>query len=167
GRVGGLFGVPALFGAEDVRPSIAGKAKSVILLFLHGGAATQDMFDLKPDAPAEIRGEFKPIATSAPGIRICEHLPRMARWMHKAALIRSVNHKAGCHNTLPAFTGFQEPITDISNANPNHPPSMGSVCEYLKQGDERIPAYVCLPNYLGWGDVSRRPGIYAGFLGQR
>ena len=66
-----------------------GKAKSVILLYLLGGAATQDMFDLKPDAPAEVRGEFKPIATSAAGMQVCEHLPRMAKWMHRAAIVRS------------------------------------------------------------------------------
>src|SRR5262249_37932284 len=52
-------------------------------------------------------------------------------------------------------------------ANPNHPPSMGSVCEYLKKPGNPMPAYVCLPNHLGWGEAGRRPGIYAGFLGQR
>ena len=95
-----LLGLPALASAPK------GKAKSVLFLFLHGGAPTQDMFDLKPDAPAEVRGEFKPIATSAPGIRISEHLPKMAKWMHKAAILRSLGHKAGCHNTLPAYTGY-------------------------------------------------------------
>lgn len=149
------------------RAGIPGKAKSVLFLFLHGGAPTQDMFDLKPDAPVEVRGEFKPIATSAPGIHICEHLPRMARWMHKAAIVRSVGHKAGCHNTLPTYTGYSEPITDIGNSNPNHPPSMGSVCEFLRGDQGGLPAYVYLPTYLGYGDAARRPGIYGGFLGQR
>ena len=65
-------------------------AKNVIHLYLHGGAPTQDMFDLKPNAPKEIRGEFNPIATNVPGIQISEHLPRMARWMHKCAIVRSV-----------------------------------------------------------------------------
>jgi hypothetical protein len=138
-----------------------------MFLFLHGGAPTQDMFDMKPDAPLEVRGEFSPIATSASGIRICEHLPRMAKWMHKAAVVRTVGHKAGCHNTLPTYTGFSEPITDINNPNPNHPPSMGSVCEYLFGSPGGLPAYVYLPTYLGYGDAARRPGIYGGFLGQR
>lgn len=144
-----------------------GKAKSVMFLFLHGGAPTQDMFDMKPDAPAEVRGEFRPIATSASGVRICAHLPRMAKWMHRAAIVRTVGHKAGCHNTLPAYTGYAEPITDTGNANPNHPPSMGSVCEYLRGDRGGLPAYVYLPIYLGYGDAMRRPGIYGGFLGQR
>src|SRR5690349_1222989 len=69
----------------------AGKAKSVILLYLMGGPPQQDTFDLKPDAPAEVRGEFKPIRTSADGIRICELLPQTARWMHRSALVRSVH----------------------------------------------------------------------------
>ena len=64
------------------------------------------MFDLKPLAPAEIRGEFRPIATSVPGLQICEHLPRTARLMHKVCLIRSVTHAYNAHNPLPIMTGF-------------------------------------------------------------
>src|SRR5215468_948703 len=72
---GGGFSLPNLLRAEEARHTgqRPGKAKSVMLLYLLGGAATQDMWDLKPTAPAEVRGEFKPIATSAPGIQICEH----------------------------------------------------------------------------------------------
>jgi hypothetical protein len=167
--LGPFFGLPRLARPEQGHACAdrPGKAKSVILIFLHGGAPTQDMFDMKPQAPVEVRGEFRPIASNVPGIQICEHLPRTARWMHRCAIVRSVNHKAGCHNTLPTFTGYEVPISDISNANPNHPPSMGSVCEYLKRGPSDLPAYVCLPNYLAWGEAARRPGIYAGFLGQR
>jgi hypothetical protein len=169
GLLGSLFQLPGLSEASErqARLTRGGRARSVLLLFLHGGAATQDMFDLKPDAPADIRGEFRPIATSAPGVRICEHLPRMARWMHRAALVRSVNHRAGCHNVVPTFTGYLEQVPEQNVANRNHPPSMGSVCEYLKDPRDDMPAYVCLPNHLGWGEAGRRPGIYAGFLGQR
>src|SRR5688572_8192667 len=71
------FALPDLLRAEAGRRP--GKAKSVIVLYLLGGAATQDMVDLKPAAPAEIRGEFKPAATNVPGIQVCEHLPRLAR----------------------------------------------------------------------------------------
>ncbi len=164
GLLGACFGAP---GFASSQPVARGRVKSVISIFLHGGAATQDMWDMKPDAPVEVRGEFKPIATSASGIRICEHLPKLAKWMHKAAIIRTVNHKAGCHNTLPPFTGYEivEPVQNI--ANPNHPPSMGSICEFLYQDKQKMPAYVCLPGHLGWGEAGRRPGIYGGFLGQR
>src|SRR5262245_15585550 len=90
----GGFGLPHYLAANERGAVQPGKAKSVIVLFLLGGAATQDMWDLKPEAPAEVRTQFKPIPTSASGISICEHLPRMAQWMHKAAIIRSLNHKA-------------------------------------------------------------------------
>src|SRR5262249_41113687 len=127
--LGGAFDLPSLLAAEERRPR-PGKAKSVILLYLLGGAATQDMWDLKPDAPDGVRSEFRPIDTRAPGVRICEHLPRMAQWMHRAALVRSLNHKAGCHNCLPSYTGLETPMPD-QHPRDTDPPSMGSVCEYL------------------------------------
>jgi hypothetical protein len=168
--LGGAFNLPSLLRAEESRPAHvpAGKAKSVIVLYLMGGAATQDMFDMKPAAPVNIRSEFSPIATSAPGIQICEHLPRTAGWMHKAAIVRSVNHRAGCHNPLPSYTGYEVPLVDggISTKD-TYPPSMGSVCEYLRNGRGELPHYVYLPNYMGWGQAIRRPGPYAGFLGRR
>lgn len=167
----GGFGLPELLQAEQVQQrdpyQRPGKARNVIVLYLMGGAPSQDMFDLKPDAPSEVRGEFRPIATIVPGIDICEHLPLTARWMHRAALVRSVNHKAGCHNPLPSFSGYEEPLPDITITKDYYPPSMGSVCEYLRQGRGELPDYVFLPNYLGWGQSIRRPGPYAGFLGRR
>src|SRR5262245_21645237 len=80
--LGGFFNLPSLLALEDSGRVQRPKVKSVIFLYLQGGPATQDMFDMKPAAPAEIRGEFKPIASNVPGISVCEHLPRMARWMH-------------------------------------------------------------------------------------
>jgi hypothetical protein len=169
--LGGCFTLPGLLRAEEqARPrrDRPGRAKSVILLYLLGGAATQDMWDLKPNAPDGVRSEFKPIPTTAPGVQVCEHLPRMARWMHKAALIRSLNHKAGCHNCLPCYTGDEVPRPD-QHPRDTDPPSMGSVCEYLnkRRGPADLPAYVYLPCWLGWGQVFRRAGPYAGFLGSR
>ena len=166
--LGGGFTLPNLLAAEARKPATLrpGKAKNVILLYLLGGAATQDMWDLKPDAPTEVRGEFKPIDTSAPGVRICEHLPRTSKWMHKAAVVRSVNHKAGCHNCLPSYTGFEQPMPD-QHPRDSDPPSMGAVCEYLRGEGGDLPDYVYMPCWLGWGQVFRRAGPYAGFLGQR
>jgi hypothetical protein len=168
--LGGLFNLPSLLRAEESRSRPKrppGKAKSVIVLYLLGGAGTQDMFDLKPNAPAEIRGEFKPIASSAPGVQVCEHLPRLAKWMHKAAVVRSVNHKAGCHNPLPSYSGYEATLNDITTTRDTYPPSMGAVCEYLKKDGGEFPAYVYMPCYLGWGTAIRYPGPYAGFLGKR
>jgi hypothetical protein len=124
--LGGLFNLPSLLALEKSRSAHLrpGKARSVILLYLQGGPATQDMFDLKPDAPAGVRSEFRPIATSASGIQVCEHLPRLARWMHKAAVVRTVYHKGGCHNNLPMYTGYDVPPPDIDSARHTDPPSM-------------------------------------------
>jgi Protein of unknown function (DUF1501) len=168
--LGGGFTLPRLLALEERRPAGArpGKAKSVLLLYLHGGAPTQDMFDLKPAAPVEIRGEFRPIATTVPGLQVCEHLPRTARWMHRCAVVRSVHHRAGCHNTLPSFTGSEQAV-DVNDPVPkdSFPPGMGAVCEYLKPPDLHLPHYVALPSYLGWGFALKRPGPWGGFLGRR
>jgi hypothetical protein len=166
--LGSGFSLPNLLAAEAKKPATTrpGKAKNVILLYLLGGAPTQDMFDLKPDAPAEVRGEFKPINTSAPGVQICEHLPRTSQWMHKAAIVRSVNHKAGCHNCLPSYTGYEQLMPD-QHPRDTDPPSMGSVCEFLRGGRGDLPDYVYLPCWLGWGQVFRRAGPYAGMLGRK
>jgi hypothetical protein len=168
--LGGFFNLPNLLALEERRPAGVrpGKAKNVLLLYLHGGAPTQDMFDLKPAAPVEIRGEFKPIATNVAGIQICEHLPRTARWINRCAIVRSVHHRAGCHNTLPSFTGSEQPV-DVNDPIPrdSFPPGMGAVCEYLKPPHIDVPHYVALPRYLGWGFALKRPGPWGGFLGKR
>jgi hypothetical protein len=90
----------------------------------------------------------------------------MAQWMHKAAIVRSVNHKAGCHNCLPSYTGLEVPQPD-QNPRDTNPPSMGSVCEWLKKDHGDFPAYVYMPTWLGWGQAFRRAGPYGGFLGKR
>jgi hypothetical protein len=171
--LGGFFNLPSLLALEEAGGprKRRGKARSVLLLYLQGGPATQDMFDLKPAAPERIRGEFKPIATSAPGITVCEHLPRLARWMHRCVVVRSVYHKGGCHNNLPMYTGYDVPPPDDSPRDTD-PPSMGSVCLYHQQevlGEKpgELPNYVYLPCPLGWGEARRKPGPGAGFLGQR
>jgi hypothetical protein len=166
--LGGFFNLPSLLALEQRRQRSRrpGKARSVILLYLLGGAATQDMFDLKPNAPTGVKSEFKPIATNVTGIQVCECLPRMAKWMHKAAIVRTVNHKAGCHNCLPCYTGY-EVLPPDQHPRDTDPPSMGSVCEFLKKDHGDFPAYVYMPCWLGWGQAFRRAGPYAGFLGKR
>src|SRR4051812_27807252 len=177
-RVGGLslFGsmtTPRLLRAVGPGDGVpAGKARSVILFNLLGGPSHQDMFDLKPLAPAEIRGEFRPIATSVPGLQICEHLPRTARLMHKVCLIRSVTHAYNAHNPLPIMTGFTGGDPGQLRPEPTDPPDAGAICQYLGMGPEEMPGSVCLPCYPGWGERSmypgiRRPGPYGGFLGSR
>src|SRR5262245_59644116 len=95
----GLLGISlsSLFQQQAVSAPAAKKAKSVILVFLTGAPSHLDMFDLKPDAPAEVRGEFKPIATKVLGLHICEHLPRLAARAEKYALVRSLSHRENNH----------------------------------------------------------------------
>ncbi|HEV3023909.1 MAG TPA: DUF1501 domain-containing protein, partial [Pirellulales bacterium] len=166
--LGGAFSHEGLLAAQAAGQAQSSKAKSVVLLYLLGGAATQDMYDLKPDAPSGIKTEFSPISTSVPGIQVCEHLPRTAQWMHRTALIRSLNHRAGCHNCLPSYTGF-EGLPPDQHPRDTDPPSVGSVCEYLngRSGPDELPDYVYMPNWLGWGQTFRRAGPYGGFLGKR
>ncbi|HZN35332.1 MAG TPA: DUF1501 domain-containing protein [Pirellulaceae bacterium] len=167
--LGGLFNVPSLLALEEspgkyLRPA---KAKSVVLLYLQGGAPTQDMFDMKPHAAGGVGGEFKPIATSNPGIEVCEHLPLTSRWMHTAAVVRSVYHNGGCHKNLPMYTGYDVNLPD-EEFRDSDPPSMGSVCAYLERDvPKELPTYAYLPCPLGWGEVRKKAGPHGGFLGRR
>ncbi len=162
----GGFGLPQMLQAEETGLSKDAKAKNVIFIFLLGGAATQDMYDLKPNAPSEVRGEFKPIPTTVPGIEVCEHLPKFAQMAHQFAFIRSVNHKAGCHNCLPCYTGF-DVIPPDQHPRPTDAPSIGSVLQYMSGERTETPQYVYIPNWLGWGQSFRRAGPYGGFLGKQ
>ena len=169
-QVGGLslFGsmsVPRLLRAADASEG-NGTAKSVLLFNLLGGPSHMDMFDMKPDAPAKVRGEFRPISTSLPGVQICEHMPGIARWMHKATLIRTVTHKYNSHDPTAILTGWDSGNSQLP-AQPTDPPDIGAICEYLGRGSRDLPASVCLPNYPGAGQSYRRGGPYGGFLGSQ
>src|SRR4051812_49155795 len=116
--MGGLS-LPQLFEIE----AAAGKKsdKSIIMVFLSGGPPHQDMVDLKMEAPAEIRGEFKPIHTNVPGIDICEHLPLLAQRMDRLAVIRSLVGSEGRHAAFQCMTGHS-----VQNQPPGGWPSLGS-----------------------------------------
>src|SRR5438034_1126963 len=101
--LGGLT-LPQLHQAET-EAGIRKSHKSVIMIYLPGGPPHQDMFDLKPDAPSEVRGEFKPIKTNVPGIEICEHMPRLAGMMDRLVPIRTVVGATGDHYSFQCMTG--------------------------------------------------------------
>lgn len=171
-RVGGLslfagMSLPRLLEASTATSTRRGRARSVILFNLLGGPSHIDMFDMKPGAPAEIRGEFEPIRTSLPGLDICEHLPRMARWMHKSTLIRTVTHNYNAHNPLAMMTGFAGGAITQTFAARSDPPDIGAVCQYLGMGPADLPGAVCMPCYPGSGEGIRRPGPYGGWLGSQ
>ncbi len=167
--LGGLFHTPGLLALEGSasRYLYPARAKSVVLLYLQGGPPTQDMFDLKPEAPNGVGGEFKPIASSAPGVTVSELLPLTARWMHKSAVVRSVYHNGGCHKNLPMYTGHDINLPD-EEFRDTDPPSMGSVCAYLERDRPKpLPTYAYLPCSLGWGEGRKKAGPHGGFLGRR
>lgn len=121
---------------------------SLIFLFLHGGLSTIDTFDLKPDAPAEFRGEFQPIATNVAGIRIGEHLPKLARNMDKLALIRSFRHHNSDHGRADHYmlTGYFPQAGFNPGLNPNNQkPAHGAIIARKLGPRGSVPPYVCLP----------------------
>src|SRR5947207_11415589 len=122
--LGGLA-LPQLLQAEAAS-GIRRSHKAVIMLFLPGGPSHQDMFDLKTDAPSEVRGEFRPIATNVPGIQICEHLPRIARITDKLAIIRSVADAVDDHSDFMCMTGRRK-----QNQPPGGWPTLGAVASKL------------------------------------
>lgn len=150
----GLFGlglnVPTMLRAQE-RARAAGQPTrevSLIYLFLKGGLSTIDTFDLKPDAPAEFRGEFNPIATSVPGIQVCEHLPRVAQQMNRFSLIRSFRHHNSDHGPADHYmlTGYFPQAGFNPNLSPNNQrPSFGSVIARKLGPRGGVPAYLCLP----------------------
>ena len=91
-NLAGLLRAETAAAASPVRPHSAARVKSCILLFYYGGPSHLDTWDMKPDSPREIRGEFRTTATAVPGLRICEHLPRCARVIDKLAVVRSLHH---------------------------------------------------------------------------
>jgi hypothetical protein len=143
------------------------KAKSIILLDLFGGPSHIDTFDMKPDAPEGIRGEFGSIATVLPGVRVCEHLPMLARRLNKMAIVRSVTHRYNSHNPYGVMTGFDggQDQTDYF-ARPTNHPSVPTVCQYFGVGrGKELPGYVMLPAFPGYTQGLRRAGPYGGYLG--
>ena len=150
----GVFGMgltlPELL-ARRARAAEAGKPTkdvSLIFLFLHGGISTIDTWDMKPDAPAEFRGDFKPIDSNVPGVRIGEHLPRVSKQMDKIALIRSFRHHNSDHGPADHYmlTGYFPTAGFNPTLNPNNQrPAHGAVIARTLGPRGSVPPYVCLP----------------------
>ncbi len=170
--VGGLslfgLGLPQLLRAREAGGVRDGSAKSVILLNLFGGPPHMDMFDLKPHAPANVRGEFRPIDTVLPGVQICELLPQTAQVMDRMTLIRTYSHRYNSHNPYNVLTGF-DGGSDRENyfAKRTDHPGMGAICQYLDIGARDVPRYVMMPAFPGYSQSLRRAGPYGGYLGSQ
>jgi hypothetical protein len=159
--------------ASGSRPNTGrfGKAKACILIFNYGGPSHLDIWDLKPDAPKEIRGDFKPIGTRVPGIAVTEHLPRLAGMADRYAVIRSVTHRDNDHaiGAYLALTGYSHPKHDILGIEPpasaQDMPSLGSVVGKLRPADKPVFPYVTLGDLRHFGNNDSM-GQNAGCLGK-
>jgi len=143
--------------AASPRPA---QATSCIFLFLEGGPSTIDMWDMKPDAPREIRGPYRQIATSVPGTFVCEHLPECARVADKFTILRSHSHTDNGHTTGYHYcmTGYRSTFPDGNNPVPNNAvfPSIGSIVSRELGPKGSVPPYMNLPDYMAAGG----PGFY-------
>jgi len=152
------------------KSSSFGKAKNCIVLYLSGGPPQHDMWDPKPDAPSEIRGEFNTIATSLPGTRFGEYLPLTAPLMHKMAMVRSMNHLHNDHGrgSYWMFTGYPYPgsVPDVNTMTRQDMPHLGSCLAKIAPGDGPMFPFVTVPHRM---DVAggRRAGQFAGMLGPK
>jgi hypothetical protein len=176
-RVGaaGVVGTSLPFSPRPVAAASrgTGQAKSVLLVLLSGGPSQLDTLDLKPNAPAEIRGEFSPIATAVPGISVCEHLPKLAEQMERWSIIRSLSHLEHNHllATHVALTGRPTPLprgaSDLDRVESRFDfPNFASALDWIRPRHDGIPTGVSLPNYFIEGPLTW-PGQYAGFLGPK
>jgi hypothetical protein len=181
GMLGAAMGRPGLgstaVGASSSSLPGFGRAKSCIMLFLYGSPSQIETFDPKPDAPVQIRGEFGQIASSVPGLDVCERLPMLAQVMDKVSVIRSVSHPFPVHGVAYATTG--NPVIplamELNPRDPGHWPYIGSVVDYVdgqrlgaSSPPPAVPRNLALPFAFSSqriGEVARA-GPYGGFLGQ-
>src|SRR5262245_48799055 len=161
------LGMPQYFGLRAAQPTRGARAQSVVLIYAMGGISHHDSFDPKPEAPPEVRGDFKTIPTRLPGIRFSEHLPRLARQADQFALLRSVEHGERCHGVSAYYMlrGYTQP--DPSLDRPENQkranPTIGSHVARLLGSPNGMPPYICVPglSYLARIDYSA-----AGWMGR-
>jgi hypothetical protein len=166
----GLLGLGSChLSALRASSSAPAKAKTCIYIFLSGGLAQHDSLDLKPNAPAEIRGEFKPIATNTPGIQICEHLPLLAQRSHLWSLVRSLTHPSNDHSAghMIMLSGQSQlpPGFNPSAPRPMDWPSIAAVVGAVTKPRNNLPPAVVLPEKLVHFSGRIIPGQFAGLMG--
>ena len=170
----GLAGVslPSLLRANAAQAvaGVAPRADACIIIFLDGGPSHLDMWDMKPDAPDGIRGEFQPIGTSLPGVQFSEHLPRLAQQMHRCTLIRSMHHSVNNAHAAAVYTVLTgHDRGEIGGGTqPTDNPSPGSVLAMLRPPEQQIVPHVTLPYITKEGAGGPpQPGFFGGLLGLR
>lgn len=169
GLAGG-FGLDRLAALEEAGTA-PGKAKSVIYIFLSGGLSQLESFDMKPDAPSEIRGEFRPIPTKTPGLHICEHLPELAKRSEKWALCRSLTHKSNEHANghYIMMTGRSETPPGFDRTKPTEHdwPSIAALAGERIPSTGALPSALVLPEKMIHRSGNVIPGQMGGMLGRK
>jgi hypothetical protein len=163
------LGTGGLLSGRARAESAAPPAKAMILVFLTGGLGHLDSFDMKPDAPEGIRGEFRPIDTAVPGVQFCEHLPGLAARADKLAVVRSLSHEHTNHlnATHQVLTGRPQPGAFFDKiASRDDYPCYAAALDYIRPSGDGVPTGVMLPTFLMEGPLVW-PGQHAGFLGPR
>ncbi len=156
--------------AERTPSAIRPRARACILLFQVGGPYQGDTFDPKPDAPEEVRGIFRTIATGVPGLRMTDALPRTARHADKLAILRGVHHTIRCHNPAIYCSLVGREATDPmavsnrTNAQRTDHPHYASVLARLRPGSRAMPGHVIIPS-VTFNGPARSPGLLGGYLG--
>jgi hypothetical protein len=176
----GTFGLslPTLLRASQTNSSSGaatfGKARRCLLLFLTGGPPQMDTWDMKPQAPERIRGEFKPIATNVPGIQISELFPNLARQVDKLCIVRSVTHPDRTHTSAgyTMLTGVPHPQANARSASnirptPHDHPHIGALLASVRSSKSSVPVFASLPEVIRDAGVNTYPGLDGGFLGNQ
>jgi hypothetical protein len=171
--LGGLgVSLPGLLRAESLRPSTARVAADhLIVVFLDGGPSHLDTWDMKPDAPPEIRGEFQPIASSLPGVPVCELLPNLAPHMHRCALVRSAHHSVNNAHAMAVYTSLTghdkgDGTVAVGTTSQDYP-AIGSVTSLARPPEQPIVPFVSLPYITKEGAGGPpQPGFFGGLLGK-
>ena len=167
---GGLT-LPELLSANETARTkrLAPRCDSIIIIHLNGGPSHLDMWDMKPEAPAETRGEFQSISSSLPGISVCEHLPRLSKHMHQATLVRSMNHSVNNAHAAAVYvslTGHDRGEIG-GGARPTDRPHPGAVCSLLRPSPPGVVPHAVLPYMTKEGAKGPpQPGFFAGIMGR-
>ncbi|MGD9855118.1 MAG: DUF1501 domain-containing protein, partial [Planctomycetaceae bacterium] len=149
-----------------------GRAKRCIFLFMWGGPSQLDTFDMKPEAPAEVRGEFDPIATPVPGLQICEHFRHLAPLMDKVAVVRSLTHDDPAHlsSAHTLLTGHLPPVnkSDAEPPSEKDTPHLGAMMSRLRPTGGGLPSFITMPwlAYHPSAPGGKAPGQHGGWLGR-
>jgi hypothetical protein len=170
-RLGALGGMSFAKSSLATMSSSAGPQRSVVFIFLFGGPSQLDLWDMKPAAPLEIRGQFQPISTSAAGVQICQHLPLLAGQMHRVCLVRSMNHRMAVHGPACSelYSGRPYPLPPVTDqARREDWPSLASLMTRSGSGATGLPRAIVMPWHSQFmGQSERIAGQTGGRMGEQ